>query len=216
MKLAVLCPSRGRPAQARRLQDSLEGIAPVFFYLDDDDPMLEEYDVTNKLVAPTTTYTFALNILWQRLPGFDAYGLFADDGLCRSPNLVRSLEARSGAFPDGIWVAGAYDGIEKGSFPLPIVSKRWTEILGFACNPIFLHWYGDSSATRLAQDIGRFIDLSDEVELAHIHPKTGKAKPDETFHRIRSPLRKERDHFVSKIERYYQADRALLMEALEH
>lgn len=214
MRIAMLCPSRGRPRQARKMQDSFP--CDVLFYLDEDDPERGEYNVKKGVVGPAAPITYLYNLLWQQNPGYDAYGLLADDCVNQAPQIVTTLDVRSRAYPHGIWVAGAFDGIEKGSFPAPIVSKRWADTLGYVINPIYVHWYGDSSTTRLAQAAGCFADISPTVEIRHEHPKTGLVPKDETYNRIRAPLKHQRDTFVASIERYFEADLALLKETIEN
>ena len=213
MKLAILCPSRGRPEMARRMQDSFSAIADVIFYLDADDPQAHDYEVFKSVLGPTVPITYAYNILWKEYPGYDAYGLLGDDAVCRSPNLVETLDIRSRAYPHGIWAAGAADGRGDGN-PHPVVSARWAKTLGYVIPPIFLHWYGDSRTNDLAKAAGVYVDISPTVLIEHQTPKTGKNPVDDTFRRIRAPLRHERDTFVASFQRWFDADLETLMRAI--
>jgi len=186
----------------------------VFFYLNVDDPELPKYTVKNRMQGPDAPIGYSTNLLWMHKPGYDAYMFCGDDAVCRSENIVESLAIRAQAHPDGIWAAGVHDLREEGSFPHPIVSKRWAQILGYMVPPIFFHWYIDTRTEELARAIGRFIDLSPTVMVEHQTPKTGKNPKDDTFRRIRSGVWNVRDRWVAERRQYFQADLDLLKAAL--
>jgi hypothetical protein len=212
MRLAVLCPSRGRPELARKMEESFP--CDVFFYLNADDPRLDEYNVEHREIGPDAPIGFTTNLLWMQNPGYDAYMFCGDDAVCRSDNIVESLAIRASAYPDGIWAAGVSDDREKGSFPHPIVGAGWAKALGYMVPPIFLHWHIDTRTEALAREVGRFIDLSPTVTVEHQTPKTGKNPVDDTFRRIRSGSWHARDAFVSNFEQYFEADLLQLKAAL--
>ena len=216
-RLAVFCPSRGRPGLAAEMEASFP--CPVYFYLNEDDPELFQYSVNNSMIGPDAPIAYSTNLLWKQTDA-DAYMFCGDDAVNRCDRLEEAVYIASCSHNHGIWAAGVHDGREKGSFPHPIVSRKWAETLGYMVPPIFLHWHIDTYTEKLARRINRFVDLSNTVLVEHRTPKTGKMPADETFRRIRGPeyprpgVRARRDAYVASFDRYLDADAELLKASL--
>ena len=92
--ISFSCPSRGRPTLAKRLVDTAtetqEGNTEFLFYLNDDDPTLEQYkdllDEKHYTVGPNQSTCYSWNLMAKKAK-HDILMLMGDDdstfdGLC--------------------------------------------------------------------------------------------------------------------------------------
>lgn len=214
--ISILCPSRGRPGMANKMEQSAintaNGDVEVLFYLNNDDPELDKYDVKTQYVGHDAPTAYSWNLLAKEAK-YDVLVLMGDDAVFKTPGWDDELHALNEQYDDGIWCAGFYDGREKGSYPHFAVSKVWADTLGYFVPPIFFHWHVDTWTTTLAKNIYRFHGL-DDILIEHQTPKvTGKV--DETFARIRNAVWPHRDRYVADIAgRYMQVDEMLLRKQM--
>jgi hypothetical protein len=225
MKIAVLCPSRGRPELAKRMEDSFyanSSDATVFFYLNDDDERLGDYKVRHRYVrhnSPThaTPIAFATNHLYQIVRDsheWDAFLFCGDDALLKTEGWDTSVDIRSCIYKDGIWAAGFYDGREFDSYPHPMVSRRWAEVLGYVVPPWQLHWGIDTVTQKMAESIKRFIKF-DSIWLDHETCKTGKTVVDDTHRGVRDGMWHARDMELIQMDRLWKAEAETLRGVID-
>ena len=82
--ITLCCPSRGRPEYAKRMQNSAFATAAnpnnikVKFYLNQDDPMLKQYDVIDAEIGIDRSTVMSWNLLAEKERG-RMYMLVGDD-----------------------------------------------------------------------------------------------------------------------------------------
>lgn len=140
MRVAVLCPSRGRPEALGRMVASVRATsdADVLVYVDDD--WAEQYrDVKGvKLtVGPRIGVVASANHLAKENPDYDAYGLLTDDTDILTPRWDQWLEWVFDQYP--LAVACPHHNLGD-VVDMPFVTKRWIEVVGWYACPVFYHW----------------------------------------------------------------------------
>jgi hypothetical protein len=222
MNISILCPSRGRPALAKRMADSavqtckdVHGLE-ILFYLNADDPLLSEYQQGPYQVfivgcdGPTS---YSWNEL-ARLAAGDILMLMGDDVVFETDgwdgklrNLAIAVQTSQGkravavfSFDDGRSELG------KGH-PHPAMTRAAYEQLGYLACPIFRHFFVDTWLVEVAHKAGVFHYLPD-VKLLHDKPWKEDTVPDETKDRIRriNVLEADEATFVLAKQRYMAAD----------
>jgi len=218
MKISVLCPSRGRPEKAKRMLDSIYATkngseVEVLFYLNEDDPRLQEYPLDDKRcivhIGKDSPPAWSWNWLAGKATG-DLLMLMGDDNIFTTPCWDEKYIEAAKQYPDGIFVISCPDGRTKDGNPHPTVGRGWVNTLGYFVPPIFLHWFVDSWTQYMAQSLGRFIRLED-VEIKH-----DKDDADPTSLRIRENAWYDRDRWIAQyLQRYLFLDRKLLKLAIK-
>jgi len=197
-KIAILCPSRGRPKQfARMLQSVKEKSSTdveVFLYVAKDDVTLGQYPTCNYIY---TGLDFPTAYKWNMLAakamdaGCNILMLGADDMIFATPGWDKAIIDHYNNLENKIYVYALQDSRDKNGTPHPIVTKEYTDIMGYFVPPIFLHWYVDTWTVDIAKGNNCFTHLRD-YELVHDKP-SDKGAGDETHNRIRAMGWNERD-----------------------
>ena len=229
--ISFSCPSRGRPKLAKRLVDTAQEFVKheveILFYLNNDDPTLEEY----KDLLEEKYYTIGPNqstcLSWNQLAykaKHDIVMLMGDDVQIQTQDWDELIVDEFNKYEDKILMVVPNDGREKGTKnlgdkiklwedkPLPAahfaVHKNWINTLGYLAPPFFWHFYVDTYTQKVARKLNRCLYLPTVVFKAKkLFDKTGK--------QVRSNLNiAKRDDFVwTKVRgRYLQADVNLLLE----
>jgi len=229
MKIALLCPSRGRPQRFADMAHSALWTASypdrVMLYLtaDCDDPKFDEYlklpphrTVWHPNMVPGRKVPELLNELARRA---DEDILFAvsDDILFRTQGWDDILQAAFERYPDGLLVAYTNDGLDRDKCLHFAVSQRWLKFTGDLIWPGFEHFYGDEWVETLGRAIGRTVFLRDLVT-EHMHYKYGKAPNDATYSAKRGNGMSRRDgqrmqEQLPEIERIAERMRAAMVAA---
>jgi hypothetical protein len=224
--ISFCIPSRGRPEFAKRLIQSSQQTAKhdveFLFYLNEDDPTLEEYkDIIEEkyyTIGPNQSTCFSWNQLAQRA-SHDIVMLMGDDVHVKTQDWDIKIKEQFDKFDDKILMVVPSDGRIKGSgkynesklglWPdksLPAahfaVHKNWINTLGYLAPPFFWHFYVDTYTQKLARKINRCLFLPTVVFKA-------KKLFDDTANRVRSNLNiSKRDDFVwTKVrDRHLKAD----------
>jgi len=234
--ISVLCPSRGRPALALRMFETLKANSSnmkqidLTFYLNDDDPVLDMYkQVIPKeylQVGPAQSTAYSWNMLAERAK-HNILFLAGDD--CRfntkdwDINFVECFDQHS----DKIMMAVPYDGKPKDwykkmrkdegkwtkvphdykiSSPHFAVHKNWMKKLGYFVPPWFWHFYVDTYTQKVADKLGR-------LYLLHNTEVHASKVVDDTANRVRkvNNIHKREDYVWTKVrDRHLQADVDLL------
>lgn len=185
--ISILCPTRNRPNEFRRMYDSIAAtasgnIVEIVAYVDEDDvlspPLLASIGVRYK-VGPRWT----LSRLWNECLSLTVGEIFLqgnDDIIFRTKNWDRMVEQAFAECEDKILMVHGNDGAAQGDRfgPHPFVHRRWVEALGYITPPWFSSDYGDTWINDLANALGRRKYLPFVVE--HMHFLFGKALVDKT------------------------------------
>ena len=233
--ISFCVPSRGRPKYARRLVDTVlatqHGKTEFLFYLNSDDPKLEEYKDLLKekwyTVGPNQSTCFSWNLMSERAKN-DVVMLMGDDVQINTPKWDKTIVRKIDEYKDKILMVVPSDGKVKNyekygrndrlwdDSPLPAahfaVHKNWLKALGFLAPPYFWHWYVDSWTQKLARKVNRCLYLP-SVEF-----RSKKIMEDDAGRQVRQHLNiKERDTFVyKKIKRNtFNSDLKLLRNFIE-
>ena len=183
-RISVLCPTRNRPAGARRLIDSARAMAAgdVEFILrtDEDAPLGWEEPGVTEIRGPRGV----LSALWNECAAVAAADIFmqaGDDIVFRSEGWDDQVAEAFAQVPDRIVFVHGTDLFQPLTFGTHgFVHRRWTEATGYFTPPYFSSDYGDTWLNDVANMIGRRVCLPGVVT-EHLHPVTGKASWDATY-----------------------------------
>lgn len=227
LKVSVLCPTRGRPENAKRLLESVKkthvGPVAIGFYCDVDDPRLSEYDVPH-MTGPDFKFAMKCEVLVSKTDG-DILMMVGDDAVFKTEGWDNALRGCQEVWPDGIWAASMWDGTRgkeiegddkrrKLGHPHPAVGRAWHDAVGYLAHPMFIHFCTDPWITSMAMELERFMYFP---EILCDHRRAGLVKDveqDDTYKRMRPDGQATisvRDRSVSRMfERYRILDRETL------
>lgn len=197
MKIAVLTPTRQRPERRKKFHDSVIDNAEnhqnisMYYYIDSDDPALEEY-ANQTLVHPaldTVGEPMSISRSWNIIAekaiadGADILIMGNDDLVYETYGWdIRLLEVVK-TFPDNIYCIWFNDKLKKGSHcAFPIISKEWYNCLGYYTPGHFNFGYNDTWIYNIAQRLNR-CKYIDDIVMWHDQNKIS-GKFDETSLRI--------------------------------
>lgn len=180
--ISFCCPSRGRPELAKRLVDTAMSTqqhdTEFLFYLNDDDPKLEQYkdtlDEKHYVVGPNQSTCYSWNLMCDRAKN-DIVMLMGDDVQVNTKHWDKLILEQFEKYKDRILMVVPTDGRNKGSKnlgsevklwsdkPLPAphfaVHKNWTKTLGYLAPVFFWHWHVDSYTQKVARKLNRCLYL---------------------------------------------------------
>lgn len=177
MALAVVCPTRGRPARFRHMAESVLATSPatVLGYVDDDDPSLEEArsiegERVRVVVGGSIGRGQAINHLCALEPRHRMYLLVSDDTVFTSAGWYEKVVSAMDSFGDDIGLvhlAGSdtTQGIGDPWVNWPCVSAKWVDALGWFNYPECRWYCQDTILQALAEAIQRIKRIDD----IHIH-----------------------------------------------
>lgn len=212
--IALLCPTRGRPEQFKRMCESAwlaskSGIK-IFAYGSSEDKITygikgcihDEYvEFIDDIDYPTV---FKWNYLADYALHFSEIKLFmlaADDMIFATPCWDEALINHYNSLENKIHVYALQDSRDPEGTPHPIVTREYIDAMGYFMPPIFFHWFADTWTVDIARANGCFTHLKDYLL---IHDKTSdKGQPDETHNRIRRMGWHERDKAVNDSCQHY-------------
>tara|TARA_Y100001937_G_scaffold126841_1_gene197191 strand:+ start:1581 stop:2288 length:708 start_codon:yes stop_codon:yes gene_type:complete len=213
--ISFCCPSRGRPSLAKRLIDTAtatqNGDTEFLFYLNEDDPKLEEYqdliDQKHYTIGPNQSTCLSWNLMCQKA-SHDIVMLMGDDVQVQTKDWDKLITDEFNKYKDKILMVVPSDGRPKNEElgneiklwsdkPLPAahfaVHKNWTNTLGFLAPVYFWHWHVDSYTQKVARKLNRCLFLPS------VKFKAKKILDDDAGKQIRLNLNiRERDNFVWK------------------
>jgi len=210
MTIALLCPTRGRPEQFKRMIESAYSTATkeniqVFVALDKHDFETYPKDALDKaakvLIMPDlvpTGYLFnKLSMKAYKREGIKIFMLAADDMVFTTPCWDEALLNHYNALGNKIHVYHLQDSRDANGTPHPIATREYIEALGYFVSPIFMHWFADTWTVEIARANGCFTHMRDYL-LIHDKP-SDQGRPDDTFARLRLGGVHERDVWVSHV-----------------
>lgn len=198
--LAVIIPTRGRPANAARLEQAFRDThaldALPVFVADWDDPelpgyrkLLEEEKISRLMVMESGVgrgITLPLNYAARRYAElYEAVGFMGDDHLPRTANWdSRIMEELDSLDPRIVY---GNDLLQGAALPTAVfMQSRMIKALGFMAPPVLQHLYVDNYWKELGEQTGSLRYL-DDVVIEHLHPAAGKAPMDDGYRRVNAP-----------------------------
>ena len=193
--ICICIPSRGRPNFLKQLVSSAFDTAKnkknicVRYYLNDNDPLLGEYENTLKAlvetygegvqwkVGPDQNTVLSWNEIAESIEA-DYYMLAGDEVIFETTDWDILFEDTKKQYPDGIFCMSIFDGresrYEAKRCTTPVVTKEWREALGYFWGPMFWHWEVDRWTGELAKAVNRFEFRRDiTVRIKKMKDKTG-------------------------------------------
>lgn len=220
--IALLCPTRGRPEQCKRMIDSIVNTVGKYTKIDVCLGFSEEdensYNIPVGPYNKSSVFIFHYNFndeptahKWNVMavhrmsfPGeHKLFMLAADDMIFSTPCWDKALLDHYNNLEDKIHVYALRDSRDPLGTPHPIVTREYINAMGYFLPPIFLHWFVDSWTVEIAKANNCFTHLNDYM-LIHDKP-SDKGEGDETHNHIRSMGWRERDGWVNKHCQHYLA-----------
>jgi hypothetical protein len=185
--ISILCPTRNRAEQLRRMVRSAESMAdgPIEFVLYCDNDAWPPDSVTDKdnvrtLIGPRIT----LSKMWNECQAHARYDIFmhgGDDIVFRTRGWDTEVIKAFEKYPDHIAFVhcNAMDwGPDLGTHGF--LHRKWVETVGYFVPPWFSSDMNDKWLTEVSDMIGRHVYLEDVIT-EHMHPIWGKAQWDSTY-----------------------------------
>lgn len=193
--LAVLVPSRGRPANAGRLIRACEATCTartrLYFGLDLGDPALSgyyaefrvssmvQYDVAPRMSLGEWTNRLAWRVLDTYGNGAPYLASIGDDMVPKSPGWDAALIKANAEMGGGFTYP--YDGRRTDLPEAVVIDPRIVRALGWMCEPTIRHWYLDNVWRDLGAGGGCLKYVPGSV-VEHKHPNVrGGDQPDATY-----------------------------------
>lgn len=192
--LAVLVPTRSRPANARRLVQACRDTgttSDLVLGVDDDDPELPAYKklavdmadvgwVDVLTPSPQPGMVAPLNqMARQHAPNYEMLAFLGDDHVPRTERWDEIL--CGGVRSQGGGLVYGDDLLQRDKLPTAVVMEsRIPRTLGYMAPPALWHLYADTVWLRWGQGIGRLTYWPDVV-IEHLHPGAGTAKSDSSY-----------------------------------
>lgn len=205
MSIALLCPSRERPEQLKRMIESMSNTAitsmpTVFLALNSDDAVIyqEVYGIrVFIMIVPDNMPTaHKWNLLAQEAMkmGHKLFMLAADDMVFATKGWDKGLLDDYEKLENKIHIYAFQDSRDESGTPHIIATKEYIEVMNYFVPPYFLHWQIDTWTVEIAKANNCFTHLKDYL-LIHDKP-SDKGEGDETHNRIRQWGWRERDAYV--------------------
>jgi hypothetical protein len=182
--ISILTPSRSRPALAQRMVNSAmknPGCeVEIKFFLNDDDPLLEEYKAfltpDQYTVGPNQSTSYSWNLMAAEAK-HDILFLVGDDAQFGCERWgVKILEAFD-QYPDKIaCIYPRAPSVSKKKNPHFCIHKNWVNAVGYYLPPHFYHWYVDTWIRDVALHLNRFHLIPDfEMPVENIKDQTSSS-----------------------------------------
>lgn len=228
MTIALLCPTRQRAAQCKRMIQSAKETAEgeIIVYLAHSYEEIKDYSFIHDIasekcrIAGLPSRDYPTGYKWNKLAEFamhhrdiKLFMLCADDVIFSTPLWDKALLDHYNALENKIHVYALQDSRDPNGTPHPIVTREYIEAMGYFVPPIFLHWYVDAWTVEIAKANRCFTHMRDYL-LVHDKPSDYGA-PDETHTRIRELGWHERDLWVeTKCRHFLKTERDRLFRAI--
>lgn len=183
--ISILCPTRKRPYNIKRLYDSLKGTSDhpfeIVLYVDNDD---DSYDDLTVPVVINKGERIVLSDMWNKCAEKAQYDILmygADDILFRTLHWDTRVKEQFDKLDDKIAFVFGRDGSPHDTHygTHGFVHRNWIKALGYICPPIFSGDYSDTWINDIARKVNRAIYI--DILTEHMHPDLGKTQVDETY-----------------------------------
>lgn len=206
MTIALLCPTRARPKQYKRMCESVwltsSEVKHIWTAISDEDCDLYGMNKTlyGRLNVPDGMPTaYKWNLLAEEAMknlNNKLFMLCSDDIIFSTPLWDKALIDHYNSLENKVHVYHLRDSRNPDGTPHPIVTREYIEAMGYFLPPIFLHWFVDTWTVEIAKANGCFTHLKDYL-LVHDKP-SDQGKSDETHNKIRQMGWHERDVWTDK------------------
>jgi hypothetical protein len=193
--ISVLIPTWGRPERLREAVQSAKATATdpaaveVLVRVCHNDPRITGYvDAPHELaqvfhVGGHETYGKGIEFLQARAQG-EILLAASDDVIFRTPGWDVIVRDAFEAYPDGLAVMYANNGLDREKCEHFFTTRRWVDAVGYMVWPEFRHFCVDQWVEELAVNVGRLRFLR-QVVIEHMHRKYRKAPNDATYEAVR-------------------------------
>lgn len=205
MSIAILCPTRKRPEQLKRMVKSAFATASspdnIRIYVAFDKDEFESYlPVTNDCQVifmphgmPTAHKWNLLAELAMKMDSNTHFMVAGDDMVFATPCWDKAV---LDAYERKPHVYHLLDSRHADGTPHPIVTREYIEAMGYFVPPLFMHWFIDTWTVEIATRNNIFTHFK-EYMLIHDKPND-IGKPDETHTGIRAMGWMDRDTWVAE------------------
>lgn len=226
MKLAILTPTRGRPAGLMRLYESIRatisGKHQIYFvyWIDEDDEAIHQYAALEFHKHKNITImahagprqpiakTFNFMAKWHAIP---YYMNGADDMAFNTPGWDEILSTKL-SHPYCMYYFD--DGIQhEGLATFAIVSRTWVNAIGYLFPEDIRHNYIDTYIFDVAKRAGSEIYIP-EVSLSHFHFTVGGSAFDKTYEESQQWWAQDTDAY-NRLETRRDAEAQMLRDLIE-
>jgi hypothetical protein len=220
--ISVLCPTRNRPENVRRLVSTgvatAAGPVEFVFRCDDDAPGSVPGDVAARddvtvVEGPRIVMSDLWNECWREASA-EVFMQCGDDIAFRTPGWDAIVLAEFGRHPDRIVFVHGLDGLRENTWGSHgFLHRRWTDITGYFTPPYFSCDYSDTWLNELANRAGRRVLV--DILTEHLHPNAGKHPWDQVHaDRAARGLRDGVEALYASLEPERERDAAKLMAAM--
>lgn len=222
--IALICPTRGRPIQFKKMLESAFRTAAdpknfwVYYYISENDPTYEYYprlERTSCFRGPDWPTVMCSNYMasHENMDNKDLLMIAADDMVFTTPCWDTALLDHYNALEKKQHVYAFQDSRDADGTPHPIATKEFVAALGYLSCPIFMHWYIDYWMVEIAKANGCFTHMRDYLL---VHEKgSDKGQADETHTRIRKNGTHQRDTFAhEKMQHLLDMEKCRMNEAM--
>lgn len=196
--IVLLCPTRARPNQCKRMIESVVNTTDKSIRVDICLAFSEEesisygiplgpYNGSHVVISHYTMFDCPTAFKWNHMAEHQMtiskhkfFMLAADDMIFSTPYWDRKLREDYNGKPH---VYAFRDSRDEDGTPHPIVTREYIEAMGYFLPPLFLHWYVDSWTVEIAKANDCFTHLKDYM-LIHDKPYA-RGEPDDTHNSIR-------------------------------
>lgn len=201
MTIALLCPTRARPDQLKRMITSALATATervdIYVGISEEDRALYALNGCRPYSFPDgmpTAHKWNMLAYYAGMQGASLFMLCADDVVFSTPCWDKALLDHYNALENKIHVYHLRDSRNENGTPHPIVTREYIEAMGYFLPPLFLHWFVDTWTVEIAKANNCFTHLKD-YQLLHDKP-SDRGQADETHNKIRHMGWHDRDKWV--------------------
>lgn len=211
MKIALLCPTMGRPHIIPTMIESLfktANVGNLFLYLGltEGETEIEKYIEISKAATarglktniyqfPDWTLPMCHNELSKIAMQHEIHFGVGDDSIFATPGWDEAVIEAYEKLENKIHVFSLLDNRDHEGMPAPIITRAYIEAMGWRIPPYFMHWYCDTWTTEIAKANNCLTHLKDYL-LIH-DKKAEQGVTDGTWSRIRSRGGIDRDHYIA-------------------
>lgn len=195
-KLAILCPTKGRPENLKRLQESFDktqtGFADLFPIIDKDE--LDLYNRKDAIVSEAQSYFCSkLNGAVQSVQDYDFVAIIGDDVIIHTEGFDKILVDE---FNNSKWqILHCEDNMHHDKFANHwIVRMELVQEFGFMMPPVLQHMFGDNFWTQIGKE-SNSIKFMPNILWEHLHWVNRKAKMDDTYKRAQAVISNDQKKF---------------------
>lgn len=218
-KILCTCPTRGRPERLKQMLKSFHETAgrftDVMVWLDEDDPKLNEYDLSevNYVIKPRIHVAQMHNAMVIDNPGYDYYMPINDDIIFHTVSWDSKLIAAIQEKGEGWGISFGDDLTNNNAYSLPtfgMVSANIVKTLGYVYPLELKALFGDTFLLDVGRAIGKLFYCPDVV----IQHKPPEKYCDDDVRLTETFDKQERKAYAQYIDTKLDKDIGKLFEAI--